>query len=62
MQMLQENDWHYTSEYKTNKYVGQQVDILAGRQELLLSTVKRRNLSWFDHVCRHATPPKVILQ
>ena len=37
-------------EHKTNEYVWQQVDILAGRQELLLSTVMRRKLSWFGHV------------
>ena len=36
--------------------------ILAGRQELLLSTVKRRKLSWFGHVCRHDTLPMIILQ
>ena len=37
-------------EQKTNEYVWQQVSILAGRQELLLSTVKRRKLSWFGHM------------
>ena len=47
---------------KTNDYVWQQVIILAGRQELLLSTVKHRKLSRFSHVCRHDTLPKVILQ
>ena len=49
-------------EHKTNEYVWQQVSILAGPQELLLSTVKRRKLSWFGHVCRHDTLPKIILQ
>ena len=49
-------------EHKTNEYVWQQVDILVRRQELLLSTFKRRRLSWFGHVCRHATLPKIILQ
>jgi hypothetical protein len=48
-------------EHKTNEYVWQQVSILAGPQELLLSTVKRRKLSWFGHVCRHDTLPKIIL-
>ena len=49
-------------EHKTNEYVWQLVDILARRQELLLSTVKRRKLSWLGHVCRHNTLPNIILQ
>ena len=47
--------------HQTNEYVWQHVDILAGPQGLLLSTVKRRKLSWFAHVCRHGTLPKIIL-
>ena len=46
------------TEHKTNEYVSQQVDILDGRQELSLSTIKRCKLSWFGHVCRHDTLPK----
>ena len=49
-------------EHKANEYVWQRINILAGRQELLLLTVKRRKLSWFDHVCHHDTLLKVILQ
>ena len=49
-------------EHKTNDYVWQQVIILAGHQELLLPTVKRRELSWFGHVCRHDSLSKIILQ
>ena len=49
-------------EHKTNEYVWQQVNILAGRREFLLSTVIRRKLSWFGHVCRHDTPPTIIPQ
>ena len=49
-------------EYKINEYVWQQVIILAGRQELLLSVVKRRKLSWFGHVFRHDALQKMILQ
>ena len=48
--------------HKTNEYVWQHVDILAGRQELLLSTISRRKLSWFGHVCHLDTLPKIILQ
>ena len=49
-------------EHKTNEYVWQQVDILAKRKELLVSTVKRCKLSWFGHVCRYDMLPKIILQ
>ena len=37
------------------------VSFLARPLDLLLSTVKRRKLSWFDHVCHHDTLPKIIL-
>ena len=49
-------------ERKPNDYVWQQVSILGGPQQLLLSTVKRPKLSWFGPVCRHDTLPKIILQ
>ena len=50
------------TEHKTNEYVWQQqVDILAGRQELLLSIVHQRKLSLFGHVCHHKTLPNIIL-
>ena len=51
-----------TGEHKTKEYVWQRVNILAGRQQLLQSRVKRRKLSRFGHVCRHDTPSKIILQ
>ena len=47
--------------YKGHK-TNEQVNILAGRQELLTSTTKRRKLSWFGQVCRRGTLPKIILQ
>ena len=34
-------------------HIWQHINILTGRPELLLSTVKRRKFSWFGHVCRH---------
>ena len=52
-------------EHKTNECVWQQVSILAGPCELLLSTVKRRKSrksSWFWYVCHHDTLLKIILQ
>ena len=49
-------------EYKTNELIYTAVGpVLVGRQELLLSTVKRRKLSWFDHVCRHKTLHNTML-
>ena len=48
-------------EHKTNEYVWQQVSILTERQEQLLSTVKRRKLSWLGHICHHYTLLKVSL-
>ena len=48
--------------HKTNEKVWEQVSILAGPQELLLSTVKRRKLSWFGRLGRHDTLPKFMLQ
>ena len=38
-------------EHKTNEYIWQRVSILAGRQELPLSTVKHHKLSLLGHVC-----------
>ena len=35
----------------THKTEWQQVNILTGRQEFLLSTVNSRKLSWFGHIC-----------
>ena len=47
---------------KTNEYVLAQIKLLAGPQEPLLATVKRRKLSWFGHVTRHNNLPKTVLQ
>ena len=44
--------------HKTIEYVSQQVNIVAGRQEPLLTTARHRKLSWFGHVCSHGTLPK----
>ena len=48
-------------EYKTNKYVWQQMNGLVGRQDILFSAVKHRKLSWFGHVCRQDALLKTIL-
>ena len=43
-----------------NAYGSQRANTVAERQDLLLSTVKHHKLSWFSHVCRHDTLPKII--
>ena len=61
-QMLQENSWHIIQRaYNKRICVAIGRYMLAWRQQLLLSTVKHRKLSWFGYVCRHALP-KIILQ
>lgn len=47
---------------QTNDYVRARVAHLIGHQDPLLSTIKRRKMSWFGHVTRHNTLPKMILQ
>ena len=47
---------YYTDSIKRTGLVRQQVNILARR------SVKLRKLSWFGHVCRHDTLPKILLQ
>ena len=49
-------------EHKTNQYVLDTIKQLVGNQEPLLTTVKRRKLAWFGHVCRHNTLSKTIMQ
>ena len=49
-------------ERRTNEYVLNLVETLAGPQERLLSIVKRRKLQWFGHATRHNTLSKTILQ
>ena len=49
-------------EHRTNDYVSQLVTTHAGEQEPLLSTVKRRKLTWYGHITRHTSLSKTILQ
>lgn len=48
-------------EHRTTDYVRQQVTTRAEEQEPLLSTVKRRKLTWYGHT-RHTSLSKTILQ
>ena len=50
------------AEHKTNVYVRGRITALAGPQEPLLATIRRRKLAWFGHVTRHNTLSKTILQ
>jgi len=49
-------------ERRTNEFVRGEINRLAGQQEPLLATIKRRKLTWFGHVNRHEGLPKTILQ
>ena len=50
-------------ERKTNEFVRNTINsMIVGKQEELLTTVKRRKLAWFGHVTRHQTLSKTILQ
>ena len=49
-------------EHKTNAFIRECIENLAGPQEPLLATIKRRKLSWFGHVNRHNNLPKTIMQ
>ena len=50
------------TEHKTNNYVWSKIEGLAGPQEPLLSTVKRRKLKWFGHNTRRCSLSKTIMQ
>ena len=48
-------------EHKTIDWVRGRINSLAGPQEPLLATVKRRKLAWLWHVTRHNSFSKTIL-
>ena len=50
------------TEHKTNNYVWSKIESLAGPQEPLLSTAKRRKLKWFGHNTRRCSLSKTIMQ
>ena len=47
---------------KTNAYVKETITILVGKYEPLLTTIKRRKLSYYRHLCRHDSLSKTIMQ
>ena len=60
--MLQTLAWDLWSDRKTNDFVRAHVTSLAGPQEPLMATVKKRKVVWFGHVNRHNSLPKTVLQ
>ena len=40
----------------------QKIEELGGKQERLLQVVKRKKLQWYDHITRHDSLTKTILQ
>ena len=49
-------------EHKTNEYVWDKITESAGKQEPLLTTIKKKKMRWFGHVTRHSSLSKTILQ
>ena len=49
-------------EHKTNEYVWDRINSIAGRQETIITTIKRRKIARFGYVLRHDTLTKIILQ
>ena len=50
--------WHA---YKTNEYVMNLAEQIAGPVEPAIITIKKRKLQWFGHVIRHQSLAKTIL-
>ena len=49
-------------EHKTNDWVRNKINFLAGPQEPFLAIVKRRELAWFGHFTRHDSLSRANLQ
>ena len=47
---------------KTSKYVNETIIKMVGKFEPLLSTIKRRKMSYYRHICRHNSMEKTIMQ
>ena len=45
-----------------NDYIHEKIINLIGKYEPLLSTIKRRKLKYYSHICRHNGLAKTILQ
>ena len=49
-------------EHKTNGWVRNKINFLVGLQQPVLATVKIRKLAWFEHVIRHDSISRTILE
>ena len=49
-------------EHKTNVFVYNTIEEIVGKIEHILTTIKRRKISYFGHVMRHYSLHKTILQ
>ena len=49
-------------EHKTNDWVRNKINFLVGLQQPVLATVKIRKLAWFEHVIRHDSISRTILE
>ena len=49
-------------EHKIIEYVWDRIKSIAGHQETIITTIKRRKMAWFGHILRHDTLTKIILQ
>ena len=47
---------------KTNQYVNETIIQLVGKFEPLLTTIKRRKMSYYGHICRHNSLANTIMQ
>ena len=47
---------------KTNQYVNETIITLVGKFEPLLTTIKRRKMSYYGHICRHNILANTIMQ
>ena len=47
---------------KTNQYVNETIIKLVGKFEPLLTTIKRRKMSYYGHICRHNSLANTIMQ
>ena len=61
-QVPEETSPHLLLKHRTKNWVWSEISSLVGPEESLLATVKRWKLAWFEHVARHDSRSKTILQ
>ena len=48
--------------HKTNDWIRSKINFPVGSMGLFLAAVKRRKLTWFEHISRHNILPKTVLK